>query len=47
LPEPERDDVARLLYTRRRELASDPAFASPAAWNLGRERARAALATLP
>jgi len=47
LPEAERDDVARLLYTRRWELASDPAFASPAAWNLGRERARAALATLP
>ena len=47
LPEPERGDVLRLLEERRLELATDPAFASPVAWNLGRERAREALATLP
>jgi len=47
LPAPERRDVLRLLETRKTELASDPAFASPAAWNLGRERAREALSTLP
>ena len=28
-------------------LATDPAYTSPAAWNLGRERARESLATLP
>ena len=37
----------RPLEERKVELARDPAFASPAAWNLGRERAREALATLP
>jgi len=47
LPEAERLDVTRLLRDRRLELATDPAFASPAAWNLGRERAREALSTLP
>ena len=47
LPAPERDEVRRLLRERRLELATDPAFASPAAWNLGRERARDALSTLP
>jgi Domain of unknown function (DUF4173) len=47
LPEPERREVRALLEARRTELATDPAFASPAAWNLGRERAKAALATLP
>ena len=47
LPAPERQDVLRLLEARKSELASDPAFASPAAWNLGRERAREALSTLP
>ena len=47
LPEPERRDVLRLLEERRAELATDPAFAGPAAWNLGRERAREALSTLP
>jgi hypothetical protein len=40
-------DVRRLLEQRRHELANDPALASPAAWNLGRERAKAALSTLP
>ena len=39
--------VLAILQERKAELATDPAFASPAAWNLGRERARAALATLP
>ena len=36
-----------LLYERRFELSKEPAYASPFAWNLGRERAKAALATLP
>jgi hypothetical protein len=43
LPGPEREAVQRILDTRRIELATDPALGSPAAWNLGRERARAAL----
>ena len=47
LPEPERRGVRLLLEARREELATDPAFASPAGWNLGRERAKEALATLP
>jgi hypothetical protein len=47
LPEREREEVSLLLRERRAELATDPAFASPAAWNLGRERAREALSTLP
>jgi hypothetical protein len=47
LPEPEADLVASGLARRRHELATDPALTSPAAWNLGRERARAALATMP
>jgi len=47
LPPSERQDVLAILRARRSELASDPAFASPAAWNLGRERAREALSTLP
>ena len=34
------------LDRRRRELATDPAFAGWPAWNLAREQARAALATL-
>ncbi len=37
----------RLLYQRRFELSGEAAYTSPFAWNLGRERARAALATLP
>jgi hypothetical protein len=44
------DDVAArvrgLLVDRKLELARQPAYASPFAWNLGRERARAALETL-
>ena len=39
--------VRRLLENRGVELAKEPAYTSPFAWNLGRERARAALATLP
>jgi hypothetical protein len=47
LPLRERQAVLAILEDRKTELATDPAFASPAAWNLGRERARASLATLP
>ena len=42
--------AARLLnqlILRKHELAREPSYASPFAWNLGRERARAALETLP
>ena len=39
--------VRVLLVDRKLELASEPAYESPFAWNLGRERAKAALATLP
>jgi hypothetical protein len=39
--------VRRLLESRRAELANEPAYTSPFAWNLGRERAKAALSTLP
>jgi hypothetical protein len=47
LPAQERERVLSLLYQRRFQLAKEPAYASPFAWNLGRERAKAALATLP
>ena len=47
LPEPEARRVLRLLYPRRFELQNRPGYTSPFAWNLGRERAKAALATLP
>jgi Domain of unknown function (DUF4173) len=47
LPADDQFAVRRLLEQRRDELAADPAAASPAAWNLGRERAKAALSTLP
>jgi hypothetical protein len=47
LPESERLPLRRLLDERRRELGTDPALTSPAAWNVGREQAREALATLP
>jgi len=39
--------VRRLLDNRRAELAQEPAYTSPFAWNLGRERAKAAIDTLP
>jgi hypothetical protein len=47
LPAHEASEVLALLRVRQSELASDPAYRSPFSWNLGRERARAALATLP
>ncbi len=47
LPAREQQAVQAILHERKAELATDPAFASPAAWNLGRERAKASLATLP
>jgi hypothetical protein len=47
LPEPEANRVRSLLYPRRIELEREPAYTSRFAWNLGRERAKAALATLP
>ena len=47
LPEREAARVRRLLDARRAELAQQAAYTSPFAWNLGRERAKAALSTLP
>jgi hypothetical protein len=47
LPGPEAAEVLVILRARQTVLASDTAYQSPFAWNLGRERARAALATLP
>ena len=47
LPADEASRMRSLLLQRRAELQGDPALASPFAWNLGRERARAALAALP
>ena len=46
LPAADADTMRRILLLRRDELANEPALASPFAWNLGRERARSALATL-
>ncbi|MFL5775409.1 MAG: hypothetical protein ACJ76W_03960, partial [Chloroflexota bacterium] len=43
LPDAERRDVRGQLERRSAELRNDPAYASPAAWNLGREAAREAL----
>ena len=47
LPKSEADRVQRLLGQRGFELTREPGYSGPFAWNLGRERARAALATLP
>ena len=47
LPAADQAAVRQLLEERRLELADDPEVAGPAAWNLGRERAKAALSTLP
>ena len=47
LPAPERQAVLPILRERQAELAIDPAFSGAGAWNLGRERARQALQTLP
>ncbi len=43
LPESGRRTVLRLLRERKAELAQDPSYRGLAAWNLGREGARAAL----
>ncbi len=47
LPTTEGLQVLSILRLRQTELALDAAYRSPFSWNLGRERARAALATLP
>jgi hypothetical protein len=47
LPEPYRAQTAAILEARKVELTADPAWTSPAAWNLSRLRASEALATLP
>jgi len=47
LPDREADDVLSILRARRHALESDDAFRSPFSWNLGRERARSALSTVP
>ncbi len=47
LDDPLRTQVLIQLEARRAELTGDPGWTSPAAWNLARERARAALANLP
>ena len=47
LPDSVSSRVLVQLIQRRDELAREPAYTSPFALNLGRERAKAALATLP
>ena len=47
LPPRERDQVLRDLEWRRTQLATDVSSTGWASWNLARERAREALATLP
>ena len=47
LPNREASDVLTILRARREALEADGAFDSPFSWNLGRERARSALSTLP
>jgi hypothetical protein len=47
LPDREARDVRWILEARRQLLESEDAYRSPFSWNLGRERARSALATLP
>jgi len=50
LPKLSGDDahrLATLLRDRRAEIAAEPGYRSPFAWNLGRVRAREALATVP
>jgi hypothetical protein len=47
LPAIERQAVLPILRERKAELATDPAFTGGPAWNLGRERARQALQTVP
>jgi hypothetical protein len=50
LPHLPAGDAERLregLLDRKAQLAEEPAYTGPFAWNLGRERAKEALATLP
>ena len=47
LPDPYRTQTQVILDAREIELTADPAWTSPAAWNLSRRRATEALATLP
>jgi hypothetical protein len=47
LPVAEQERIRGPLERRRTELTRDPALTSPAAWNLGRDSARSALARLP
>jgi hypothetical protein len=47
LPSVDAERIRAGLLLRRSELAAEPAYASPFAWNVGRERAKEALATLP
>ncbi len=47
LPDAEREVVNAILAGRLDALAGDPALTSPWAWNLGRERAKSALSTVP
>lgn len=47
LPPREAGEVRSILLTRRMQLQVDAAYGSPFAWNIGRERARETLATLP
>ena len=47
LPEPYRTQTQAILDAREIELTADPAWTAPAAWNLSRQRATEALATLP
>ena len=46
LPAADREAITGFLGQRAEELATDPAYAGWASWNLGRERAREALETL-
>jgi hypothetical protein len=46
LPDSAEARVLPLLIQRREELTREPAYGSPFAWNLGRERARATLQAL-
>jgi hypothetical protein len=47
LPPSDRMNALAELWARRRDLAADATTTSPFAWNLSRERARSALASLP
>ncbi|HSS34804.1 MAG TPA: DUF4173 domain-containing protein, partial [Patescibacteria group bacterium] len=47
IPEPDRSTIADGLRRRAAEVAADPSLDSPAAWNLARSQARAALEAVP